>query len=34
MVKILEVVESVKPAMMDSLHEDQRVGPAAGSWDG
>ena len=33
MVKILEAFESVEPAMMDSLHEDQRVGATAGLRD-
>src|ERR1700682_2105376 len=33
MAKILEAVESVEPAMMDSLHEDQRVGATAGVRD-
>src|SRR5258708_4280501 len=33
MVKILEAVESVEPAMMDSLHEEQRVGATAGVRD-
>src|ERR1022692_472178 len=33
MVKILETFESVEPAMMDSLHEDQRMGATAGVRD-
>ena len=34
MIKILEAVECVEPAMMDSLHEGQRMGATAGVRDG
>ncbi len=36
MVKVFEAFDSVEPAMMDNLHEEQRVGARAGvcDWSG